>query len=136
MDLNNLKLFKALNTRMHWLNERQRVVAQNVANADTPQYAARDLSPLDFKSILRDSNRIHLAATHDSHRRGRVGGVGHEGPHGDIQSFSSSPTGNSVVLEEEMLKVTEIAGDYTLMTNIYRKGVGLLRLAISRPGSG
>jgi len=136
MDLTNLKLFKAVNTRMHWLNERQRIVAQNVANADTPNYAARDMAPIDFKAILRDQQRMQLASTHQGHHAGKGSGIVGEGVLGEKQSFGSTPTGNNVVLEEEMLKVTEIASDYTMMTNLYRKGVGLLRLAISKPGRG
>ena len=55
MDLSRLKVLNLLTTRMNWLNERQRVLAQNVANADTPDYVARDLAQPDVKALLRQS---------------------------------------------------------------------------------
>lgn len=131
MDLSQLKLFKSLNTRMHWLNTRQRILAQNVANADTPNYQARDLSPLNFQDILRDRGRqLDMRVTDARHNPGRETTAG-SAIRGDKQSFQASPTGNSVILEEEMMKVSATAADYETMTNLYKKAVGLFRLSIS-----
>jgi flagellar basal-body rod protein FlgB len=131
MDLTQLKLFKTMNTRMHWLNQRQKVLAENVANADTPKYAARDLSPIDFQSILRDRiQSTDMSRTHQLHQEGRPTGAGAV-VLGEKQHFQATPTGNSVVLEEEMIKVAETTSDYETMTNLYRKAVGLFRIAIS-----
>ena len=52
MDLSQIPLFAALSKRMSWLADRQAVLAQNVANADTPGYAARDLREPDFRKYL------------------------------------------------------------------------------------
>ena len=46
------RCFSMLRERMTWLNQRQDVLSQNVANADTPGYVARDLKPLDFDDVL------------------------------------------------------------------------------------
>jgi flagellar basal-body rod protein FlgB len=40
-----------LRTRMQWHQERQRVLAENVANAETPRYRARDLAPPNFDVV-------------------------------------------------------------------------------------
>ena len=48
MELQDLPLLTMLRQRMTWLNQRQDLLAQNVANSDTPRYVARDLKPLDF----------------------------------------------------------------------------------------
>ena len=48
MAISDLPIFSMLRTRMNWHQERQRLLAENVANADTPQYRPRDLAPLDF----------------------------------------------------------------------------------------
>ena len=45
-------------------------------------------------------------------------------------------SGNSVGLEAEMMKVAQTAADHELMSNLYKKGMGMLRIAISRPGRG
>ena len=54
MDIRQIPLFSLLSNRMSWLSSRQSVLAENVSNADTPNYIARDLRPLDFAAILRD----------------------------------------------------------------------------------
>jgi len=133
MDLSQLKVFQALDTRMRWLTERQRVLAQNVANADTPGYAARDVAPLNFRRILRDTapKQLKLQSTHHAHKAAAMRQPGTQ-VRADEKSFQASPTGNSVILEEEMMKVAETVQDYELMTNLYRKGVGMLRTAMSR----
>ena len=132
MDLGDIKLFQALNTRMDWLTQRQRVLAQNVAHADTPNYVARDMSEETFARMLRGSqDRLQMVSTSHTHLNGSAsGGRNHRGQEA---AFESSPTDNSVVLEEEMMKVSETAADYELMTNLYRKSVGLLKIAIGRP---
>ena len=65
MDLTQIPLFEMLTRRMSWLNERQKVLAQNIANADTPHYVPRDLEPLDFESLTR-SNRLSSPLTKSS----------------------------------------------------------------------
>ena len=54
-------LLSMLRTRMTWLHQRQDVLSQNVANADTPGYVARDLKPLDFKDMLHAASRARPA---------------------------------------------------------------------------
>lgn len=133
MDLGDIKLFQAIHARMNWLNQRQEILAQNVANADTPNYMARDLPEENFYLALRNSNDRHMrmAATSGRHLEGSAGKGGLARTH--EAKFEPSPTGNSVVLEEEMMKVSETAADYELMSNLYRKSVGLLKLAVGRP---
>src|SRR5271167_637520 len=53
MNLPDIPLLSILRERMSWLNQRQDVLTQNVANADTPGFSARDLKPLDFSDELR-----------------------------------------------------------------------------------
>ena len=48
MAISDLPIFSMLRTRMNWHQERQRLLAENVANADTPGYRPRDLAPLNF----------------------------------------------------------------------------------------
>ena len=52
MDGSSVPLLSLLTTRMSWLSGRQSVLAQNVANADTPGYQARDMKPMDFAALV------------------------------------------------------------------------------------
>ena len=52
MDFSKINLFKALSRKMAWLSDRQEVLAQNIAEANTPGYKAKDIKPADFRDIL------------------------------------------------------------------------------------
>ena len=68
MDLSSIPLFGLIKQKMSWLNQRQQVIAQNVANADTPDHMSRDLKPINFKNIIRyatsNSQGVAMIATH------------------------------------------------------------------------
>lgn len=133
MDLNKFALFSGLTKRMAWLNQRTKVIAQNIANADTPHYQAHDLKPLSFRELTKTSgSTMTLASTsadHFSHGREQV-------VHGDRtknrEPYEVTPSGNSVVLEEQMMKLAENQMQYRLVTNLYKKNVGLLKMALGR----
>jgi flagellar basal-body rod protein FlgB len=132
MDLNSIPLFSVLTKRMSWLSKRQSVLAQNVANADTPGYRPRDLEKPDFQSLARTAaNRTALKATRVGHFTGegvqmRGDGAGTTEP----PVHEASITGNAVVLEEEMMKVGKTRMEYDLATTIYRRHIAMLRMAI------
>lgn len=136
MTLGEMSYFQALNTRMTWLNERQRVLAENVANANTPGFLARDLEEPNFRDLLRKSvANVGLARTASAH----INGVGDAvATKFKVEETDELPnkSGNSVVLEAEMLKVSQSVADHELMSNLYRKGIDLMRIALSRPSRG
>jgi flagellar basal-body rod protein FlgB len=133
MDLGKLTLFKLVGARMSYLGERQKVLAENIANADTPQYRPSDLKKLDFQGILRGDQRLKMAATHNVHLQGAA----HQNrfavektPLG--KTYETSPNGNAVVLEEQMLKVADVQSNYALAANLYQKNIAMLRTAIGK----
>lgn len=133
MDLDKLPLFGVISRRMEWLTDRQRVLAQNVANVDTPGYQARDLAPMDFRRALKSAARMALQASDPRHLvpvRGANGGAKEQ------PSAASEVTlsGNTVSVDQEMRKVAETAIDYQLVTNLYRRHLGMLRSVIGRSG--
>ena len=68
MGFTDLPLLSQIKGRLSWLDERQRVVSQNVANADTPGYVARDLkTPTDFAAAMRDGGGLRMAQTSAAH---------------------------------------------------------------------
>lgn len=141
MDLSNLGLFKLIHKKMDWLTQRQEVLSENVANADTPGYKPRDLVPFSFKSAVRESSTqgVHLARTDTAHIAGegtssrRVNDWSQRSLK-DRKNYETSPSGNSVVLEEQMTKVAETSMDYQMVTNLYKKHVGMIKAALGRPG--
>ena len=148
MDFTKLTVFQALSAKMTWLNERQRVLAQNVANADTPGYEARDIKEPDFGAMLKQLQRrpgqavksVEVVKTDGQHLSGGGGGSALGGEMKldpkKTDGLEPSPTGNAVNLEEEMMKVAQSAADYELAANLYQRHLGMIRLALGKPGRG
>lgn len=135
MSLTDLPVLDVLRTQMKWHQTRQRVLAENVANADTPGYQARDLRPVDFSQFMGSSSMTPVAAaqTHQSH----LGGATLSGTQTDFDidadgDFEITPSGNAVVLEEQMMNVTANQMDYQAATTLYSKSMNLLRIAIGQ----
>ncbi len=134
MDLNRTPLFQMITQRMGWLTERQRVIAQNVANADTPGYQARDLRPQDFSQALAQTrSRVTPAATNSQHISPSAGGTTSRAER--VRAGETTLSGNSVQLEQEMMKAADSAVEYQLATNLYRRHLNLLRTVVGRGGS-
>ena len=130
MDLRQIPLISMITRQMDWLTTRQKVLAQNIANADTPNYQAKDLAPLDFAAMARDAgNRLNLKTTSGRHM---AVGLSAAGSSKVLESKGSlgSPAGNGVILEDELMKVSETQAEYELITRLYRKHVGMLRTAL------
>ena len=130
MDLNGIPLFSLINGRMSWLSARQAVLAENVSNADTPNYIARDLRPLDFAGILRDQEfSMKPAATNPNHISPRTGFRPEE-----AQGEGGSPN-SKVSIEQEMIKLSDTQIHYQTATNLYQKAVGMFRTALGSRSS-
>jgi len=137
MDLPDIPLLSMLKTRMSWLNQRQDVLTENVANADTPGYAAQDLKQLDFADALRNTSGPSQAASQLVVTDPRHIAL----PSASQASFESveasdteaSPNGNSVSLEQEMIKVSDTQAQFQAATNLYSKAMSMMRTAIGQP---
>lgn len=127
MAISELPILSMLRTRMHWHQERQRLLAENVSNADTPQFQPRDLAPLTFESARL---KVGLTATNPLHL---LAGSGEARFEDDKQSlYETRPAGNSVSLEEEMMKIAANQMDYQAATTLYSKSLGLVKSALGR----
>jgi flagellar basal-body rod protein FlgB len=135
MDLQSLKLFKMAMTKMDWAAQRQKVLAQNVTNADTPDYKPKDLKKLDFKNVLRDEVApVKVARTNANHLKGTI-------PEQDpfrsrtlMKSFEESPDGNEVILEEQMQKVGDTRGEYNTAVQLMQSNLKMLKMALGKGG--
>lgn len=128
-----LDIFQAITRRMEWLGQRQTVLAQNVANADTPGYKPQDLKDGPFGRLLDRLSPVEPAATHPAHLR-PAGGAGDRPADSQDQRerFETAPSGNAVVLEEQLINVAETQMAYQTMSNLYRKHMDMLRAALGR----
>ena len=114
---------------MVWLDRRQQVLAQNIANADTPGWQSRDLR--SFTDVMADSTGVAPARTQGRHLSGtRDPGVQ---PAVNLLASSKSANGNAVAMEEQLTKVADTETTQALVVNIYRKYLSLFRLALGRP---
>jgi len=137
MDLNRLPLFSLLAQKMNWLGERQKVLAQNVANADTPGYAPVDLKAFDFRAAAHaagaasgaNAAKMTPAASDPRHLAASSGTAA---PQVRVRSAETTLSGNGVSLDAELMKASDTAMDYQLITSLYRKQLGMLRAVLSR----
>jgi len=130
MPISDIPILSMLRTRMQWHQERQRVLAENVANADTPGYRARDLAAPDFSNELQSAS-LGLARTSPEH----IGGSGGDGSRfaadGDFH-YEVRPRGNSVSHESEMLKLAANQMDYDAVVSIYTHSLELIKIAVDK----
>lgn len=117
-------LSSALTSRMNFLTERQAVVASNIANANTPGYLARDL--VENKNGASTSS-FAMAMTNAQHMK-TVGGATQGRIVEDARFIEHN--GNSVRLDEEMLKMNDAQINYRFMTELYTKQVGMQKMAL------
>ena len=134
----NTPLFNVLSARMSWLGQRQAVLAQNIANADTPDFRPRDLREKDFLRLAESAagrpSRLAIAKTAESHMAGRASAT--IGLRGEEQRtpYETAPDGNAVILEEQTAKASRTALDHQLASNIYKKYVGMFKIALGSNG--
>jgi flagellar basal-body rod protein FlgB len=131
MDLSKVSLFDKMKQRLSWLGQRQEVLAQNIANADTPRYRPRDIKPLEFRGMVdRRLSPVSMEMTHGNHLGGQRVSAAAFDEQVNRRPYETAPAGNAVVLEEQMGKVSETSVAHRLTTELYRKHLGMIRTAI------
>jgi len=135
----DIPYFAALRAKLDETGAREKLIAENIANATTPGFTPRDVDPASFQSNLRRAlgdggrgvetvtqvrtNALHLAAPNAS---------------GSLR-FDSAPDsettadGNQVVLEEQTLKANEARMQFDLAIGLYQKGLQMIGLAARLP---
>ena len=130
MPISDIPILSMLRERMQWHQARQRVLAENVANADTPDYHARDLAPPNFERALQTAslaldrtNPLHIAAGGGSGSQ-----FAEDDPHYEVR-----PRGTAVSHEDEMLKLAGNQMDYDAVASLYTHSLALIKLAVGKP---
>ena len=108
---------------------RHRVVAENIANADTPGYRARDVQSF--------ANYVNESFTARANRPEHTGSL-HLDPAAmrtkefEVRTMQASPNDNSVSLEDEIVKSTETRGQHAMALAVYRKTAEFLKTSLGR----
>ncbi len=112
MNLDGTNLFELASQRLKWLSDRQKVVSENIANADTSGFRAREvesfedfLKTAEVSAVTPDATVFETEAT-----------------------WGQDLTGNNVVLEEQIMVASDTASQYRIATNLYRKAHDMLRM--------
>lgn len=145
MTTQDLTLMSALLKKMDWLEERQKLIAQNISNADTPGYKPLELKPLNFKDVLGSSaSKLSLslgigpapaqtgglATTAAQHIEGAGQKKGDSPSARQKNPYETAPAGNAVVLEEQLLKMNENYTDHAFVSNLYMRNINLIKAAL------
>ncbi len=131
MAITDLPLFSMLRTRMHWHQERQRVLAENVSNANTPEFRPRDLAPPQFDRRPPPA-AVGLMRTEGAHIAAASSAGSSQFEAARLGGYNVRPTGNAVNLEDEMIKVAGNQMDYQAVTTLYQRSLGLLKTAMGK----
>jgi flagellar basal-body rod protein FlgB len=131
MDPGRIGLFRLAEQRLGWLDQRQQVLAQNIANADTPGYAARDL-PAFAKVMARTTGTVAMAQTSARHIVPASSAAHAIRP--EREPAERTHDGNAVQVEDQVARVSETEVQHELTTGLYRKYLGLFRIALGRGG--
>ena len=140
MDFSSITLFNIMKTKLEFLSERQTLLAQNVANADTPGYKARDAVEPDFKQMVTDASRgtaqkLPMTVTSPNHMTSSASAMVFK----MMPSKSTgemNPNGNNVVIEEQMSKIAANQADYQKVLNLYGKAISMFKTAIGNTSGG
>jgi flagellar basal-body rod protein FlgB len=121
-------LFDLLTQKMSYLNQKQAVIAENVANVDTPGYKQLELKAFSFGDALKQAGSS--MATTDPRHIVPASMAGTNAQTVKSKDTEVLPSGNTVDIEQQMAEVSKTSVDYQTMTAIYHKMTGLFKIAI------
>ena len=134
MAITDIPILSMLRTRLEWAQERQRVLAENVANSDTPNYRGRDLIAPKFEDSTQVTAATVSSVSLTRTESGHIGGMSLSGSSFRTEQggYEVRPTGNAVSLEDEMMKVAANQMDYQAATALYTRSLNLLKIALGK----
>lgn len=122
-------LFDLARQRLAWAEQRQSVLARNIANTSTPGFQARDLPT--FKDILARGHMAEPRRTQPNHVAPPTHG---DGPHParPVRPNARAPDGNAVAMDEQLMKVADTETTQGTVTAIYRKYITMFSMALGK----
>lgn len=131
MSLTEPLLMQKLSAQLSYLTERQGLLAQNIANIDTPNFQAKDLKKMNFDDMVsNESSRLEMRTSSAKHLSGINAGTDKYTHIKDRTASEKKPVGNNVVLEDQMGKISDVSAQHQLTTTLMRKFNQLYRNAI------
>lgn len=130
MAITGLPILGFLKASMQWHEARQRVLAENIANADMPGFQPRDLVAMGEGGAAPKLTPVSVAVTHAAHLAGQSSEAGRGYGERREAGWETTPDGNSVVLEEQMLKLSQNQMDHQTVTTLYGRSLAMLRAAV------
>src|SRR5687767_13977588 len=133
MAITDFPMLSALRTKMQWHQERQRVLAENISNSDTPNFRPRELVEPKFAkngTIPAAMGSLPMMLTSESHLADAGSGDTYA-QHGRA-GYQTRPAGNAVNLEHQMLNASANQMDYAAATSLYTRSLGLLKTDIGK----
>ncbi|OFZ24548.1 MAG: flagellar basal-body rod protein FlgB [Bdellovibrionales bacterium RIFOXYB1_FULL_37_110] len=132
MDIND-KTIDALRASLNFRQMRQKIIASNVANAETPSYKAKKV---DFEQALQRALNLDEKQTLnvEDGRHYDVGGGGFDNLTPEIYEASDGvvkENGNTVDKEAEMAEMLDNNILYNASVQLLNKKLGLLKYAIA-----
>lgn len=127
MDVGRVGLFDLAERRLSWLDRRQGLLAQNIANADTPGWRPRDLGAFDAAL-----GRAQVGALNQTRANHLAGSPATAGEIARTRPAAHAPDGNAVSIDEQLMKVADTETSQELVTNLYTKYLAFFRLALGR----
>ena len=138
MDINAIPLFSMLKSRLGYVNAREQLISQNVANADTSGYAPKDLQAFSVSQALGASGSaaglVRPAMTEPGHMSAQSVQSQIQWKMVDAPDSEGTLSGNKVELEDEMAKMSQARMDYEAAVGFYQKAMSLLQMAARPPG--
>lgn len=133
--LEDLSLFSMANKTLNWLAKRQTVLAENVANANTPSYKAKDVAPLDFKNTLARTNApVAAVTTNPMHIEATIAQPMRTDIVAERRPQESTPNGNSVLIEDQMEKIGQVKSRYEMTLNLFQKNLSMIKISLGKGG--
>jgi flagellar basal-body rod protein FlgB len=125
MDPTRIPLFELAEQRLAWTDRRQEVLAQNIANLDTPRFQPKDIAP--FAQALSSVAGTALARTDPGHLAGTQ-----DSANGLLtpRPAAREPDGNAVSLDQQLTKVADTTTAQEVATSLYKKYLGLFTIAL------
>jgi flagellar basal-body rod protein FlgB len=117
-----LQLFDLAFRQNEWLAQRQSVISQNIANANSPGYQAKDVE--SFEDAMRKS--VPMAVTNPDHFSPSGDGVA-QARDNDPYQAEVLVSGNDVSLEQEFLKSNDVMRSYSMNTQILKTFTNMLQ---------
>jgi len=134
MDMSGLSIVNITKNKLDYLSERQKVIATNIANADTPGYLAQDVQEPDFASQVKESlsHRLPMTVTNSKHMASAPVQGGAYRLYTPQPDTALTIDGNGVNIEDQLNEASKVRAEHERALTIYNKYKAMLKTAATK----